>query len=411
MASPLHPLPVVERWDCYSCGICCRGALVELSDRDIKQLSEQNWQMEDEFRNIRIVVRDRQIGGYRLAHRDDENCVFLTADGLCRIHQRFGFDAKPERCKIFPLQVVSLGDVAYITTRRACPSAAADRGRPVAEHAAAVQYFRQTLVDQHRAPPPAITPGNTQDWSSVRSAGRSIERLVCDGRTFLAERLCRALAFCDHLESSLSTSPVPTRSAYKLLLKQCEDKAARGPLPDEPPGNVATSLMRQVVVDFLLLHPKRRTNRSWFGNLQRAWHLLRIARGQGRLPDLGCGFPIATFADLEQPVAGLDATWKRRIDRYFETMAMSMQYLMMTRADWSVTESFRALALTYPVCMWLLRWQCLGRQPREADVFDLITVAERSNTTPRLAGFRHRRLVHTLAHSDRLGALARWYGQ
>jgi lysine-N-methylase len=411
MAPPIHPLPIVERWDCHACGICCRGALVELSDRDIKQLREQGWQEEEEFRDTKIIVRDRQIGGYRLAQRDDENCVFLTAEGLCQIHQRFGFDAKPERCKVFPLQVVSLGDMAYITTRRACPSAAADRGRPVAEHADALQYFRQALVDQHLAAPPAIAPGCTRDWTAVRLAGRSIERLVCSGKTSLAERLARALAFCDHLESSLIASPAPSPNAYKQLLRQCEDKATRGSLPDEPPGNVATSLMRQAVVDYLLLHPKRRSNRSLLGKWRRAWRLLRMARGQGRIPDLGCGFPIANFADLEKPLDGLDAQSARMIDRYYETMAMSMQYLMMTRAGWSVTESFRALALTYPAGMWLLRWQCLGRQPREADVFDLITTAERSNTTPRLAGYRHQRLVRVLARDAQLGALVRWYGR
>ena len=342
MAPPLRPLPIVERWDCHACGICCRGALVELSDRDIERLREQGWQEKAEFRDIKIVVRDRQVGGYRLARRENENCVFLTAEGLCQIHQRFGFDAKPERCKIFPLQVVSLGDMAYITTRRACPSAAADRGRPVAEHADAVQYFRRTLAEQHRAAPPAIAPGCTRDWTSVRLAGRSIERLVAGGDKSLAERLARGLAFCDHLESTSSGSQELSPNAYKHLLRQCEDKATQGLLPDEPPGSVATSLMRQAVVDYLLLHPNRRSNRSLLGQWRRAWHLLRMARGQGRLPDLGCGFSIAKFADLEKPLDGLDAPSARMIDRYYETMVMSMQYLMMTRAGWSVTESFRA---------------------------------------------------------------------
>lgn len=411
MATPLRPLPIVERWDCHACGICCRGALVELSERDLELLREQGWQKEAEFRNTKIVVRDRQLGGYRLAHGDDENCVFLTTEGLCRIHQRFGFDAKPERCKIFPLQAVSLGDMAYITTRRACPSAAADRGRPVAEHTDALQYFRKTLGEQRLAAPPAIAPGCTRDWTSVRLAGSSIERLMTNGKTSLADRLARALSFCDHLESSSAESQELNPKAFKQLLKRCEDEATQGPLPDEPPSDMTTSLMRQAVVDYLIFHPKRRPNRSWLGKLQRAWQLLRMARGQGRVPDLGCDFPIATFADLEKPLKGINAKSMQLIHRYYETMVMSMQYLMMTRAGWSVTESFRALALTYPAGMWCLRWQCLGREPQEDDVFDLITVAERSNTTPRLAKFRHQRLVRVLSREGQLAALVRQYGR
>ncbi|CAK9010071.1 Uncharacterized protein SCF082_LOCUS10513 [Durusdinium trenchii] len=411
MAPPLRPLPILERWDCHACGICCRNALVELSDRDLELLREQGWQQEPEYRGKKLIVRDRQIGGYRLARGNDENCVFLTAEGLCRIHQRFGFDAKPERCKVFPLQAVSLGDMAYITTRRACPSAAADRGQPVAGHTEVVEYFRDSLVDQHLAVPPAIAPGCNRDWTSVRLAGSSIERLVTNRKISLSDRLARALTFCDHLESSLAEAQDLNPKAFKRLLGECENKSNQAPLPDDRPSNLTRSLMRQTAIDYLLHHPNRRPNRSWVRKWRKAWQLLGMARGKGRVPDLDCEFPNVTFADLENPLEGLDAKATQFVDRYYETMVMSMQYLMMTRSGWSVTEAFRALALTYPACMWILRWQCRERQPQEADVFDMITIAERSNTAPRLAGFRHQRLLRMFARDGQLAALVRWYGQ
>ena len=70
------------------------------------------------------------------------------ADGLCRIHKELGFDAKPLVCRMFPLQIVPRDNVAYVTIRRACPSAAADKGRPVAEQ---LDFARQLARERHLA--------------------------------------------------------------------------------------------------------------------------------------------------------------------------------------------------------------------------------------------------------------------
>ena len=126
----------VERWDCHQCGVCCRGSVVPLSAEDVARLKEQKWQERPEFAGTSVTVRESLLGhDYRLAHREDGSCVFLEADGLCRIHKELGFDAKPLVCRSLPCRSCR-DNVAYVTLRRACPSAAADLGRPVAEQLA-----------------------------------------------------------------------------------------------------------------------------------------------------------------------------------------------------------------------------------------------------------------------------------
>ena len=39
---------------------------------------------------------------YRLGHQADGACVFLDERGLCRIHAKFGEQAKPLACRIYP---------------------------------------------------------------------------------------------------------------------------------------------------------------------------------------------------------------------------------------------------------------------------------------------------------------------
>src|SRR5687767_75390 len=129
MPLPLKPLPIVERWSCHQCGVCCRGSIVPLSDDDLARLRAQGWQEHPDFRGTSVTVRESWLGqGQQLAHRADGSCVFLEPDGLCRIHKELGEGAKPLLCRLFPLQVVPRDGVAYLTLRRACPSAAADKG-------------------------------------------------------------------------------------------------------------------------------------------------------------------------------------------------------------------------------------------------------------------------------------------
>ncbi len=412
MAATIRPLPIVERWDCHNCGICCRGALVELTDADLEKLRQQKWDQDPQLGGTATTIYDRRLGARRLAHRPDESCVFLTSQGLCLIHQRFGFEAKPERCQIFPLQLVSLGDTAYLTTRRACPSAAADRGRPVAEHRQALRYWQSRADRKAQSGPPEIRPGWPADWAELRLVGRALERPLADTSRPLAERLARAVQLCEQLDA---TGPPASAERPPEGLKETLRRLERGerPAPQsslEPPAS-ARSLLRQAALDLVGLHPRRITDRTWRGGLRKSWNLMRLARGRGTAPDLGCGLPSASFDELDQPLGGLDSSLERYLDRYYQAMAASLQYLMMTRRSWGLLDSFRALAFTYPLGMWLLRWSCRGRAPEENDVFELLTMVERSNTAPDLAGYRHRRLVALLARQRQLAPLIEWYAR
>ena len=170
MPLPIQPLPMVERWDCHQCGVCCRGSIVPLSDDDLARLKSQKWEERPEFQGHAVVVRESWLG--RLspgAPRADGSCVFLMPDGLCRIHKELGFDAKPLVCRMFPLQIVPRDNVAYVTIRRACPSAAADKGRPVAEQ---LEFARKLARERHLADAAAAAAAD-QARRAARVARRS----------------------------------------------------------------------------------------------------------------------------------------------------------------------------------------------------------------------------------------------
>lgn len=61
---------------------------------------------------------------FRLKLVDDGSCTFLQPDRLCSIYRRYGDDAVPNACAIFPRHVSVIGDRVELAGTLACPEAA-----------------------------------------------------------------------------------------------------------------------------------------------------------------------------------------------------------------------------------------------------------------------------------------------
>ena len=83
------------RHDCSSCGTCCHNVVVRFVDAEERD---------------RITAIARELGladgvdGEKIV-KDGAVCPFLEDGWKCRIHARFGMEAKPLICRSFPLVV------------------------------------------------------------------------------------------------------------------------------------------------------------------------------------------------------------------------------------------------------------------------------------------------------------------
>ena len=80
-------------------------------------------------------------------------------------------------------------------------------------------------------------------------------------------------------------------------------------------------------------------------------------------------------------------------------------------SGWSVIESVRMLALTYPIGLWLLRWTAAGRAPVAADLPEIITALDRGQGYAPLAGGKQRRRIQVLTQLGELERLVVWYAR
>jgi lysine-N-methylase len=415
MSLPLKPLPMVERWDCHQCGMCCRGSIIPLSPEEVQRIAAQKWEEREDLRGTPVIVRQSALGQlHRLGQRPDGSCVFLLPDGLCRVHKEFGAEAKPLVCRMFPLQIVPRDNVAYVTLRRACPSAAADDGRPVAEQIDFVrQLARERKLAEDSPPPPALKPGLARGWPAAKKLLTALERLLNDQRYPPVRRLVHALTLCRLLQQARTRTFSDERLGELVEVLEQNVAGEVGELfaKPQPPSKAGAILFRQTAIEFMRLHPRFTALPSWrerFRLIGTAW---QVVRGRGPLPRWHPDLPVATFADLEAPLGLLAQAVYQPLARMIETTAASWSYALANRNGWSIVESLRMLALTLPVGLWMLRWLAAGRTPVPDDMPEIIAALDRGQGFAPLAGSRQRWRLSLLHQLGDLERLAIWYIQ
>lgn len=415
MSLPIAVLDNAEKWACHQCGYCCRGSLVPLSAAEVERLRSQKWEDDPDLGNVRIMVPYGSASRpYRLAHRPDGSCVFLMDDGLCRIHAKFGMDAKPTVCQTFPLQLVPHDTQAILTARRACPTAAGDVGRAIAEYLPAVKKLvRNGDLRAEAISPPLLKPGESRNWKTIGAVLDSVGGLLQDQRYPPVRRLVHALQFVSLLERAktrrLSDAQIVELAGTLAELAPDESK----PFFSErrAPKAYAKILFRLMAIDCARIHPQCRHLPKWSARLrlmQTAW---KVVRGTGPTPPVDKIFPVASFEELEQPLGALAPAIYQPLARLMETSSASHLYAIADRQGWSVVECVRALALLYPVGLWLLRWLAHGREPNEQDMLAIVVALDRSQGHAPLSGRLHRLRLSTLSTGGELERLVAWYAQ
>jgi hypothetical protein len=141
-----------------------------------------------------------------------------------------------------------------------------------------------------------------------------------------------------------------------------------------------------------------------------------MLRGKGKTPPLHPSFPETTFNQLNEPLATLNPALLRPeilkpIERYLATSAASYQYALASRSSWTVLQSIRALAMTFPVALYLLRWVTACREPTVQDVAKIVSTLDRGQGFSSLAGARYRNVLMLLEMQEDLEKLAVWYAR
>jgi lysine-N-methylase len=421
MSSPVLALPVVQNWDCHGTGNCCREYRINVSAEEGRRIVSLGY---DPARDLGGLPPIRRTGWFRpryfLSRHPGGGCVFLSPEGRCRIHEKFGYEAKPLACRLFPFLLVPVADRWRVGVRFACPSAAANAGRPVAEHTAELTDLAGRLAAREglqpgpdgslRRPPP-FDRKQELDWTTLIAIADRCLELLRDRRDAVELRWRKCLALVDLLrQSRLDIVPAGDRERMLTLLSAAVADTPRDPRQVPAPTALGRVVFRMIAS--LYTRKDYGPNRGLVarGRFALVAAVVRFARGTGPVPRMNALLPETTFERAEEPTGPLDEATEAVLERYWTTKVDSFQFCGPMSFGMPFREGFEALAVTVPLVLWVMRlFRDLPRY--EAAVRAVGIVDDHFGFNPLLATQRMRLGVQTIVRRGELTKLIAWYGR
>lgn len=423
MPIPRIELPTIQNWSCHQCGSCCRHHAIELTEEERKRIEAQHWTEADGIpggQNI-FAPLDKPKGKmrYRLGHQSDGACVFLDSKGLCKIHAKFGEDAKPLACRIFPYALHPAGKKVVLSLRFSCPSAVANRGKPVSQQAADIRKIVEAIVPAgaETIPAPAIITRTHPEWRDFLRFVERLDATLAETNVPVAVKLLRALFWLRLVEKGRfdNIAGADLDEILKVLAEAAKDKVPINLEGFSAPSRIGKMLFRTLVVQY--------ARRDTVLHLQSAgryrWKLLRAAMkfsaGNGKAPPLQNLFKPVSFSSLEKPFGKISDEAEEMFTRYFRVKIQGIHFCGAAYYNLPLIEGFRNLALIFAVTLWLARWLAAseGRNSLQTeDVARAISIADHHHGySPALGSNNSRFRVRILSRFDDIGKLCAWYGR
>ncbi|HEY1186417.1 MAG TPA: YkgJ family cysteine cluster protein [Gemmata sp.] len=421
----VRSLPVLQNWDCHSCGDCCRSYAVPVTAEERRRIESQGWEQAPEFQGVPYFVK--RNGEFYLNHRADGGCVFLGADKLCRIHGTFGPAAKPLACRIYPFLLVPAGDHWNLGLRLACPSAAENKGRGLSaqvgdarEYAA---FFEATAAPGAlTAPPPPLYGSQAVSWGDLARIATAFSKLLASEADPFERRWRKLLFIVAMLRKATfdgAGDPKKAVTGGKLsellhvLGLAAEDEEPQSPAEVKRPGWAGRTVFRQLVAVFARKDHGAEKGAAQRGPVRRLVSAVRFATGRGRVPKVHAVLPdAATFAAGEKPFGALGEGATALLARWHRLKVESLQFCGAPNFGLNVWDGIESLALTLPAALWLARVLVAGGHTPDAAVTQAVRMVDDNfGFNPLLGSVRQKFALRLIANRGDLPRLVAWYGR
>jgi lysine-N-methylase len=428
MPLPVRSLNVLQNWDCGGCTACCRQYHVSVTADEKKRIEAQGWGAEPDLAGERLFAK---AGGwfsseYRLNQRPDGACVFLGPDNRCRIHVRHGSAAKPLACRIYPYSLVPAGDHWKLGLRFACPSAAADAGRPLADHLGEAREYAAVLEANSgtaaiAAPPPPLQGKQVVTWADLGRITAAVSKMLAADEDTIERRwrkvlfvgsMLRASRFDGHGDPKKVVTGGRLSELLHMLGLAAEDETPPDPAEVPRPGWVGRVVFRALAAVYARKDTGPDRGPAQASAAGRLLSAMRFATGTGAVPRTHAAVPAATFAAADQPLPELSDAAESLLTRWCRVKVESGQFCGPTNFGLPVWDGLESLAVAFASALWLARVLAADGRSADAAVTQAVRIVDDNfGFNPLLGRARQKAGLRLLASKGELPRLVAWYGK
>lgn len=158
----LH-IPEGINFECTSCANCCFGWPVPVTGDDRMRISRLAGTLTTEpgpgdlFRERKGADSKLELFTHTLGKRMDGKCQFLMLDNRCQLHDRFGIEAKPSMCRLFPYTFTETPVGFFASVSFASTGVLLNSGKPLTDQRAHLEDTLNLFKD--------LFGGVSPDWS------------------------------------------------------------------------------------------------------------------------------------------------------------------------------------------------------------------------------------------------------
>jgi lysine-N-methylase len=388
-----------------------------VTDAEKLRIQGQGWENDADLADTPLLVREGWLAPRWRLSQHEGGCVFLSPEGRCRIHERFGSEAKPLACRIYPFVLVPVGDHWRVGLRYSCPSARQGEGKPIPEHLADLRQYaegleKQEKLDEQRPAAPVLQGQQRVGWPDLLRFADALQAVLQDRRhpVELRWRMALALGTLCRQATFEKVSGPRLEEFLELVSGSLATEVPADPARVPPPSKTGRLLFRQVSAIYLRRDTGPERGLAARGRLALVAAAWRFARGQGPLPALHSHIPAVTFDDLEKPTGLHPESAERLLERYYTVKLGSLQFCGPTNFQLPFWAGVESLALTLPIILWLSR--AFADWPRDQAIAQAIGIVDHNfGFSPLLGGRRQRWWLSLLARWGDLEKLIAWYSR
>src|ERR1051326_2778451 len=423
MPLPIHSLPVLQNWDCHLCGQCCKEYVVPVTEEEKQRIESQGWQNLPEYQGVQLFKRRGPPWrrSWQLNHRADGSCVFLSSQGHCSIHERFGYETKPLPCRLFPFVPVPAGKQWRVGVRYACPSSVGNLGRAIDEHRSSLREFTNELARREKLDvkdgafdlkPPCLDGRKRVAWADLLLIVDVLFKMMRDRRDPVERRLRKCLAFAGLVRQATFDKITGPRLAefLQITATSIDTDVPRDPATLSPPSGIGKLLFRMILAMFTRKDQGPLRGVSARGRIALFRAAISFVRGKGRVPRLHGWLPETTFAQVEHTASRRDEQTEELLERYYSMKIGSLQFFGSPFYHYPLWTGLNALALTFPMIHFVAR-MFSDLKPVDALAKALSIVGDHFGFNKLLGGVRYRASYRILGSRGETERLIGWYAR
>ena len=331
-------------------------------------LALEDWRSSLNEENLFVNISAPGFKDGALAKRADKSCVFLDRDNLCLIHKKYGFEAKPSACQLFPYILTPFDKEFRVSLRFDCSGVCQSSPGKLNDNMKDLRRLTKLIYPNGITEPiaqqsvPSIYGKVRLPADKFNKINEAILAKICQFKLPVRKLLIWLVMFANHA-SQVKWNAVEGNDFDGLLNLLIDGTYKEAESYNTTSGAVspkARVLFGQILY-ILCRGPEIITNEKtgFINKIQKrfsdASELKQFGKSSGPIPTLQENWTHPDFATIEQSFGEIPEEINSLLYRYIINRIAGINYCGLNYYNYSMVDGLFSLSLAVSAAGWLAR--------------------------------------------------------